>query len=186
MAKKFRNMAEIVKYYTAEAKKANSSALPTEIKNAIVPSKETVEEAAKEFVKILKSKIRYYFDTTNSKWSKDERGNHERESRRFENSVKYKVYKENGVWNAKVYFDDKARGGKGGAVWRKSLYNNDYGGIGYLPALLDEGWQVKKGSHKDIPNFGYFRGAGFIAKAISEAKTQDKFASIKIEQYKNY
>jgi tRNA nucleotidyltransferase (CCA-adding enzyme) len=50
----------------------------------------------------------------------------------------------------------------------------------YLPALWNDGWKHKSGSHKDVYRFGWFEGTGFIDDAIEEAKKDKRFANIQI------
>lgn len=43
---------------------------------------------------------------------------------------------------------------------------------GHSIMLISEGWQVKKGKHKNIKNFGYHEGTDYISKVAKEFENQ--------------
>jgi|GEM_PF-3783507 len=73
--------------------------------------------------------------------------------------------------SAKVYFNP-------GQSYGESVFGQ---GAGYKPALINEGWAVSSGNHKDTYRFGYYGGFNFVELAIGDAKNNDKFKHIDIE-----
>jgi len=73
------------------------------------------------------------------------------------------VTKEN-IISAKVYFDDSA-------IKPSVLGGED----GFTPVLMNYGWSVDSGWHKDIENFGYKPGAKFIESAIEDFQKQNNY-----------
>lgn len=57
-------------------------------------------------------------------------------------------------------------------AFHKSLWGNEE--INVL-LLLDEGYEVKSGWHKDIPNFGYRSGGMFLERAMERFNNTNEF-----------
>jgi hypothetical protein len=53
---------------------------------------------------------------------------------------------------------------------------------GFTPILIDQGWHVKRGWHKDIPHFGFQKGSHFIRNAVKKYNRDNKYG-FKIAAY---
>lgn len=64
-------------------------------------------------------------------------------------------------------------------MYHESAFGSKYQ-KGHSIMLISEGWQVKRGWHKDIENFGYFEGINYIEK-VKEAFIKDAKKGITLE-----
>ena len=161
MAKQIRNMSELIKAVqhdinsgkTVKNAKGSTLGIVTEAK---------LKEAAEALKEYLQKWIRNYFD--NYSPAIDNR------TGQFLDSVMVEVTSTGGKLSSRVYFDDSKS-------YRDSLWG---GSQAYIPATLNDGWQVKSGWHKNIHHFGYFEGARFMEAAVEEAKNDPRFKGINI------
>jgi len=123
-----------------------------------------LESTANDMKNILQKWIEYYFRLyTPSIY---------RRTGAFVNSLEVEVSpSDNGLPQARVFF---GKGAVRDSLWHGSSQQ------GYLPALLNDGWRVKGGWHRNIPHFGHFQGVGFMESAVAEAKNNPRFAGIEI------
>ena len=138
-----------------------------------IVSKIELEKLGKILEEYLSEKLQDYFSRYTPKRDDDVAPR----TGQLLSSIRSKIKQSNGKLQAVVYFDDSG-------AFRDSLWPNQP--QGYLPALINDGWQVKKGRHKNIPNFGYFEGIEFIESAVNEAKKDDRFKGIKFKIIKEH
>ena len=173
MGIKVRNMTELAKDIQKRLNNDDISTLGSlKTKDGVSFAKSTgfvkvtetkLEAAAEALKEYLYKWMKHYFDTYEPKI-------YQRTGRFLESLLVEVINYGSKLW-ARVYFDD-------GKSYRESLWQGQP--QGYLPALFNDGWQVQKGWHRDIPHFGYFGGAGFIESAVAEAKKDKQFRGMKI------
>lgn len=171
MAIKINNMNELIKDFKTRINGGDKTAIDSlKSENGIGFSKinKDVLKTAAEALKFYLQKwiLNYYNSYYPSVYPR---------TGQFYDSLLVNVTSIDGKLTAKVYFDDNK-------VIRDSIWTdkNPNQPKGYLPALLNDGWKVTKGGHKDIHRFGFFEGTHFIEAAIKDAENDPKFKNIHI------
>ena len=67
--------------------------------------------------------------------------------------------------SVRLWFDEKAL--------HPSMFKD--GNDGFVPILIDQGWQVKSGWHRNIPHFGFRPPSHFVRKAVEEYHRTSKY-----------
>lgn len=65
------------------------------------------------------------------------------------------------TWGIELSFVDELS-------YHDSIVSKDKKPKGHAFMLISEGWQVQKGSHKGVKDFGYFTGINYIGRVIQE------------------
>lgn len=80
---------------------------------------------------------------------------------KFKNSLRMSNPIKTGVneWTIEIYFD-------------KDLADHDGA---YVPTLIDEGWDYRNRTNKDIYRFTHYEGYNFIEKAVEKFNSQNKY-----------
>ena len=185
MPKQISSISELVKDIQRRVDSGDKSIMK-ELKNS---KGQTLEQVTKEDLgragaalkQFLRDWIQAYFDSRQPKW-------YERTGA-FIDSVKVKVFSERGISKAVVYFEDS------GSIRNSFLDKGKKKRTqrrGYLPALLNDGWIVKKDVwFRDVEFLGYYKrqdsheGFGFMELAFAQAKRDPRFKNIEIEMEKN-
>ena len=133
-----------------------NNTLGFDIRKLVLPTGNTIEKQLKveadRFLKILQEEIdAWYFSYTPMIYN---RTYNMRDSIRVDDVVRVYPSKNQLVIDI-VYSDD---------AFHKSLWSDDV--INSIE-LMNEGYKVKSGWHKDIENFGYREGGHFLEKAIA-------------------
>lgn len=133
-----------------------NNTLSFDIRKLVLPTGNTIEKQLKveadRFLKILQEEIdAWYFSYTPMIYN---RTYNMRDSIRVDDVVRVYPSKNQLVIDI-VYSDD---------AFHKSLWSDDV--INSIE-LMNEGYKVKSGWHKDIENFGYREGGHFLEKAIA-------------------
>lgn len=133
-----------------------NNTLGFDIRKLVLPTGNTIEKQLKveadRFLKILQEEIdAWYFSYTPMIYN---RTYNMRDSIRVDDVVRVYPSKNQLVIDI-VYSDD---------AFHKSLWSDDV--INSIE-LMNEGYKVKSGWHKDIENFGYRKGGHFLEKAIA-------------------
>lgn len=133
-----------------------NNTLGFDLRKLVLPTGNTIEKQLKveadRFLKILQEEIdAWYFSYTPTIYN---RTYNMRDSISVDDVVKVYTSKNQFIIDI-VYSDD---------AFHKSLWSDNV--INSIE-LMNEGYKVKSGWHKDIANFGYREGGHFIEKAIA-------------------
>lgn len=79
----------------------------------------------------------------------------------FKNSLRLSSPIKSGIneWSIEIYFDEQLA---------------DHDGA-YVPTLIDEGWDIRNKTGKDIPRFTHYEGFNYVNKAVEKFNVQNKF-----------
>ena len=164
---KFRNTAEIQKYYQEQILKGNQSAFKNikskDGKSSAIISDEVLITEADRLRRCIQKYIDEFYKQPYYTGRPQLREYRLQKALKVNADVKYDGNKK----YIGLYFDDSKS-------WGESVVTGEL--TGYKPYLINFGWQVIKNVwFKNIYRFGYYEGFHFIEKGIEEWKSDLKY-----------
>lgn len=152
MSRSFNNIKDLAKFI--ETQEGQGAFLAQNEKVLL----KNLHEAGKLLEKLLQEQINAYYDSYDPKVYN--------RTYAFEQSLRLSNPFKTGVneWSIEVYFDEDL------AFHTSSTYQQ-----AYVPTLIDEGWDIRSQTGKDIPRFTHYEGFNYVDKAVSQFNKMNKF-----------